>query len=136
MWMTLLQILPRRKKRKVFISCHFIPFFVLLHTIIRTTQFYLKKEIQQYWSVMRCPFSFLTLQMTLQKHAFTLTGLHGLPAAQPLVKRASGWGRGCWRPSWTSVFPAHTLRILSPVWGLDAVMRVGMPLMSKCYWKP
>lgn len=50
----------------------------------------LKNKYNSIGSVMGCPFSFLTLQMTLQKHAYTPTGLRGLPAAQPLVKRASG----------------------------------------------
>lgn len=72
----------------------------------------------------------IALQMTLQRPASTPTGLPGLPAARPHVKRARGWGKGCWRPSWTWAFPAPTHKILSHVWGLVAVTKVSISRMN------
>lgn len=63
-------------------------------------------------------------QTTHRRLVSTRAGLPGRHAAAPPVRRAAGWGRGCWRPSWTSACRVHILKTSSPAWGRDAALRV------------
>lgn len=66
----------------------------------------------------------LSQETTLQTRASTPTGLRGRPAARPPAIKVGGWGRGCWKPSWTPACPACTHRTLSPAWVPAAARRV------------
>lgn len=63
-------------------------------------------------------------QMTHRRRASTPAGPRGRPAAALPVTKAAGWGRGCWRPSWTSACRVHTRRTSNPAWHQAAAWMV------------